>query len=251
MLRELGARVQIPPVAFFFFYSFAVFILLFFILAESSLELVPKEIRKHSQIRKACVKKGIKPEKEILDASYHYNAIKELCFAEKRGRPDIVHVCLLFLQDSLVNREGKLRVFIHTLNNRVIHVKPDVRIPKHFDRFIGLMRQLLRVGRVPLKGEPLLFVEEKSIRDLIRDLKPEATIGFSTEGRVITDLISFFKGFGANKDLAAVVGGFPHGEFSPETVNVFDDTISVSRYSLNAWTVASTILNCYYYALIV
>lgn len=58
-------------------------------------------------------------------------------------RPDITHQCLLMLLDSPLNRAGKLQVYIHTERNVLIEVNPSTRIPRTFDRFCGLMVQLL------------------------------------------------------------------------------------------------------------
>ena len=54
---------------------------------------------------------------------------------------------------SLLNACGHLEVYVHVYDGRVFHVKPETRIPKHFDRFKGLMAQLLIRERVPPTGE--------------------------------------------------------------------------------------------------
>uniref|UniRef100_A0A8C5J6P9 EMG1 N1-specific pseudouridine methyltransferase n=1 Tax=Junco hyemalis TaxID=40217 RepID=A0A8C5J6P9_JUNHY len=58
-------------------------------------------------------------------------------------RPDITHQSLLMLMDSPLNRAGLLQVYIHTKKNVLIEVNPQTRIPRTFDRFCGLMVQLL------------------------------------------------------------------------------------------------------------
>ncbi|NP_001396713.1 ribosomal RNA small subunit methyltransferase NEP1 isoform 5 [Mus musculus] len=50
---------------------------------------------------------------------------------------------LLMLMDSPLNRAGLLQVYIHTQKNVLIEVNPQTRIPRTFDRFCGLMVQLL------------------------------------------------------------------------------------------------------------
>ena len=47
------------------------------------------------------------------------------------------------LLDSPLNRAGLLQVYIHTAKNVLIEVHPQTRIPRTFDRFCGLMVQLL------------------------------------------------------------------------------------------------------------
>ena len=51
--------------------------------------------------------------------------------------------CLLMLLDSPLNWAGLLQVYIHTAKNVLIEVHPQTRIPRTFDRFCGLMVQLL------------------------------------------------------------------------------------------------------------
>jgi rRNA small subunit pseudouridine methyltransferase Nep1 len=64
-------------------------------------------------------------------------------------RPDIVHRCLLTLQDSPLNKAGLLKVFIHTMDNVLIEVDPSCRvacadqIPRTERKFYQLMAQLL------------------------------------------------------------------------------------------------------------
>jgi rRNA small subunit pseudouridine methyltransferase Nep1 len=43
-------------------------------------------------------------------------------------RPDIVHRCLLSLQDSPLNKAGLLKVFVHTLDNVLIEFDPSCRV---------------------------------------------------------------------------------------------------------------------------
>jgi len=47
------------------------------------------------------------------------------------------------LLDSPLNRAGLLQVYIHTHKGILIEVNPQTRIPRTFDRFAGLMVQLL------------------------------------------------------------------------------------------------------------
>uniref|UniRef100_A0AC34QHH7 Ribosomal RNA small subunit methyltransferase NEP1 n=1 Tax=Panagrolaimus sp. JU765 TaxID=591449 RepID=A0AC34QHH7_9BILA len=58
-------------------------------------------------------------------------------------RPDILHQCLLMLLDSPLNRSGLLQIYFHTSSNVLVEVSPQCRIPRTFNRFCGLMLQLL------------------------------------------------------------------------------------------------------------
>lgn len=59
------------------------------------------------------------------------------------ARPDITHQCLMMLLDSPLNQAGCLQIYIHTERNVLIEVNPQTKIPRTYDRFAGLMIQLL------------------------------------------------------------------------------------------------------------
>ena len=61
----------------------------------------------------------------------------------KKFNSSLSFQCLLMLLDSPLNRAGLLQVYIHTAKNVLIEVHPQTRIPRTFDRFCGLMVQLL------------------------------------------------------------------------------------------------------------
>ena len=53
--------------------------------------------------------------------------------------------CLLMLMDSPLNRAGLLQVYVHTEKNVLIEINPSTRIPRTFDRFCGLMGELVHM----------------------------------------------------------------------------------------------------------
>ena len=212
----------------------------FLILAESSLELVPKKLWHHPSVAKVARRRGKKPSEMILDVSLHYHAMKNLSRREKRGRPDIVHFSLLLALNSPLNKAGMLETFIHTINDYVIFIRSDVRLPKNYNRFVGLMEQLLIEGRVPPDSEkPLLYVRNMSIEDLIENVGAKKVIMFSERGERIklNKVPEIIK-----KEYAIVVGGFPHGDFEEETYEVADEVYSIFEEPLETWTVISRIL---------
>lgn len=80
---------------------------------------------------------------ELLCADKHGTFLRKNGKDPSVYRPDITHQCLLMLLDSPLNRAGLLQVYIHTAKNVLIEVHPQTRIPRTFDRFCGLMVQLL------------------------------------------------------------------------------------------------------------
>ena len=126
------------------------------IFTETALELVPREILLHPSVRRNAKRRKKAAEETLLDRSLHHYAMDKLTNAEKRGRPDIIHICLLLTMGSPLNRMGKLNVSISTVNGFEIEVDASTRPPRDCIRFNGLMEQLLINGAVPVEGEPLM-----------------------------------------------------------------------------------------------
>ncbi|WP_243678451.1 hypothetical protein [Vulcanisaeta distributa] len=126
------------------------------LLTEASLETVPKELLNDPVIIRDARRRGVNPRYLILDRARHHRAMTRLSNAEKRGRPDILHQALLLIQGSLLVRNNMVKTYIHTINDLVIDVDPEIRPPRNYENFIGLMSQLFEVGRVPPVGKPLM-----------------------------------------------------------------------------------------------
>lgn len=211
------------------------------LLVESSLELIPKSIWNHPIILKNAKRRRKKPEEIILDVSIHYHAIKNLSNRSKRGRPDIVHFSLLLALNSPLNLEGFLETYVHTLDDQIIFIDSSVRLPKNYNRFIGLMEQLLKVGKIPPNEEkPLLYVKTMNLKDFIEKLSPRKTILFSERGekvklKELPKIVSLGD--------AILIGGFPHGDFNKTTYDVADEIYSIYEgRSLETWTILSRVL---------
>ncbi len=210
------------------------------ILLESPLELVPEEIRGHPQVVRYAKRFDVDPSEVILDKTYHYYAMARLEEKWKRGRPDIVHVSLILLQDSVANSMGALEVYIHTRNGHVYHILPETKIPKHLDRFKGLMAQLLIYGRVPPNGsKPLIYRVYDSLEEAVKEFGglillwergKETTVAHVVEEALETGW-------------PVGVGMFPRGDFSRNVVR-----LATRRYRLlggtplKAWTVIHRVL---------
>ncbi len=208
------------------------------LLLESPLELVPRELWSHPQVVKTARRYDLEPGDLILDKSLHYNAMAVLPKKWKRGRPDIVHVTLLNILDSPLAMDGKLEVYIHVFDGRVFRVEPHTRIPKHFERFKGLMAQLLKVGRVPPEGEPLIYEVAGSLSEFLSSsrliLMWERGVQVSPD-RVVEDAMSSGDYVG--------IGMFPRGDFKRSVLRKASRSYSImGGRPLKAWTVASRLL---------
>ncbi|MEM2226971.1 MAG: 16S rRNA methyltransferase [Candidatus Bathyarchaeia archaeon] len=215
---------------------------LLLILAESSLEPIPDEIRDHPAVRKSARRRGKDPSELILDRSLHHFAMRGLPNSEKRGRPDIVHMALLEALGSPLNKEGMLSLHVHTIGDMIIEVNPSVRLPRNYNRFLGLMEQLFAKGSiVSPSGEELLRIRPGRMRDLLEALNPSTTLAFTRAGppRTMKDCIRELM---ARDRPAAIIGGFPRGGFSEETLGLADAMARIDRESLDASIVASRLI---------
>ncbi len=211
------------------------------VLIESSIELVPESIWGHPAVLNTARRRRKKPGEMLLDKSLHYYAMKDLTNFEKRGRPDIVHISLLNALGSPLNKRGLLKLYVHTVNELVIFIDPRTRIPRNYNRFVGLFEQLLKYGRAPPgAGEPLLYVKEMNLRSLLTEIGSKCLILLSEEGvkaspdRVIEEACS--------AGCAIGIGCFPHGSFSETTYSLARSIYSIYSEVLEAWIVVSRII---------
>lgn len=212
------------------------------VIAEASLELVPREICGHAAVIRSAKLRNKKPTEILLDKSIHYHAMKGLPDSLKRGRPDIVHVTLLEILSSPLNLERKLQVFVHTYGDYVIEVSPEVRIPRNYNRFVGLIEQLFKEGVIPPGTEkPLLKLFPSTITSLLKKLGVPGLLLLDEKG-VLTSPKSICEE-ALGRGLPIVIGGFPHGEFSNEVVANAVATYSIYHKPLDAWVVASIIVH--------
>jgi rRNA small subunit pseudouridine methyltransferase Nep1 len=205
------------------------------ILADSELEQVPREIASHRVIQRLAHRRGRRPTELLLNSSLHFPAMRNLPDAHRRGRPDIVHMCLLLALDTPLNREGLLRTYVHTRHNKLISVDPSARLPKMYYRFEGLIEHLFLTGRAPPEN-PLLRLEDSSLAVLLERLKPKKVLTFSERGRLKL-MNEVFCGLSKEDDVCAIVGGFPHGDFLSDVEGLSDELVRIDPELLCAPTV--------------
>jgi len=217
---------------------------LIIILAESALELIPEEIRNDVLFKKKS-KKG-RYTSQLLDTALHSSMMKKLAFPKKRGRPDIVHLCLLNALGSPLNKVNQLRLFIHTINNEIFEINPDIRIPRNYNRFKGLMAKLLDDGEINTEDIQLITKFKGSIDSLIQDFPNPEIYLLSSKGREIDIVESLFSD-DSGKNYIIIIGGFQKGHFSDDLLSLSSskNLISISPHSLDAWVVISKIINLY------
>jgi len=214
------------------------------IIAESEIELVPARISQHPSIRKMAEKKMKDATELLLDSNFHHSAMAGLFDEGRRGRPDLVHHVLITSMDSPLNHEGLLRIFIHTRKGRVIKVNPRMMVPQSYNRFVGLVEQLFRDKKVPASGEPLMELEKHGFSGLLKGIGPDFTVLLSEKGEKMPpeELGALLAKY---KNPVAVIGGFPHGEFTNEIEDAADLKVCIDPDCLKAWTAASRVIMGY------
>lgn len=191
------------------------------VLVDAELELVP-----------ASVRAGPIP---VLDAFLHENITNALPDASRRGRGDIVHSTLQLCQGSELNRQGRLRMYVHTRGDRVIKVDRVAEVHPNYVRFLKDMGVLLTGGTVPGYA-----VTPKDLRTLVRDVRADVVITMSQfgTGASLEDALRR-----AGNGLALVmIGAFPEGDYLSQVYELADVTISLGSKLMKVPEVATKVL---------
>ena len=209
------------------------------VLAESALEIVPPEMRDHPSVVSHAKRIQKRPSEMLLDNSWHFSAMKGTVDEIKRGRPDLVHISVLAAACTPLYRNGKLDVYIHTIDDRVIALGSGLSIPRSYHRFAGMIAKLFKEKTVHAGGKTLLRTYEKTAVELIGEMGPSKVVGLSTLGNP-----GSFEGTASalDADACVVIGGFQKGHFSDAILGKIDELYSVGPVSHDAHVVVSRLL---------
>ena len=211
------------------------------LLTETSLETVPKELLNDPVIIRDAKRRGVNPRYLILDRARHHRAMIRLTNAEKRGRPDILHQALLLIQGSLLARNKLIKTYIHTINDLVIDVDPEIRPPRNYDNFIGLMSQLFELGRVPPVGKPLMRFVSGIDYVLNTELPDRKILLDDVRGKELS-LKSFVNYVMNFKRPLIMIGAFPRGSFEERTYGLADDVVKIGKYVMDTSSILCRLL---------
>lgn len=214
--------------------------MLHLVLVESSLELIPLSIAMHPIVQAISRKRGKRPTEMLLDVSLHYKAMRNIPKMHKRGRPDIIHRFLIEALGSPLNKMGLLKTYVHTINDEIIEMRSDLRIPRNYNRFVGLMEQLLIEGSVP-KDEPLMWIFKGNLRNLVERINPEMIVLMDEKGDYM-NVLELANKIIRLKNPVILIGGFPHGDFEKETIDLANLRVSIYEKPLETSIVVSRIL---------
>jgi len=174
-----------------------------------------------------------------LDNSWHFAAMKGIDNEIKRGRPDLVHFSLLEACSIPLFYEKKISVYVHTINDKVIFVGNDVRLPKSYHRFAGLIEKLYDEKFIQANGINLLEIKDMKFNQLIEKISPDRIVGLSTQG-ILSSCEDVAKKL--TDDSCIIIGGFPKGHFSDSIRKKIEYLVNVNKKSLESHIVISRIL---------
>jgi rRNA small subunit pseudouridine methyltransferase Nep1 len=216
--------------------------MLHLVLVEAALETVPMGILGHPSVRRNAKRRKKRPEETLLNRSLHHRAMGRLPEDHRRGRPDIVNVCLLEALGAPLNGEGGLRTWIHTYGGYAIEIAPETRLPRDCNRFNSLMEQLFADGRVPPGGgDALMTLAPMTLGELVDKIEPTHTVAFSSHGEP-SDLETVCGKISNQETPAVFIGAFPHGPMMDETLSLADEAVCIHPGALEAWVVTSRLI---------
>lgn len=219
------------------------------ILAESALEIVPAGLRSHPSVTAHAHRLRHSPSEILLDNSWHYAAMKGIDDESKRGRPDLVHIAVVTATATPMYKHHGLGLYVHTIRDDTIHFGSNVRVPKSYHRFAGLIERLYKEGRIlagTSHGPQDVLLEmrrNQTVKQLLEEKRFSKVIGLSSKGIVPSSPFPYADIIQKTPDNAAiVVGGFQKGQFSDSVAACLEETYSVDSEPLEAHVVIARLL---------
>ncbi len=212
------------------------------LLVDAELELIPKEMLNNYSIVKLA-KQRKKPAKDILlDSNFMHTTIDHYFpnGSRRMGRPDIIYNFLQVALESILNKNGELTVYIHTKRNKILWFNPEVKLPKSYNRFIGLIEDLFKKKDVKSEEKTLITLRDGTFEELLKTATKGDLMVLSPSGepRRITNLL------GGTGDKTVVIGGFSEGDYA-SPVYKLARSFRIFEQELTIWTTAMEIIAQY------
>ena len=211
------------------------------ILAESALEPIPLEIAKNNSVKKQMHRNNKSLEYFLLDKSIHFDAMKNLKDKHKRGRPDLIHITLLNIIATPLYKNDLVEIYVHTINNNILRIHKNVRLPKSYSRFELLISKLFREKIIEHENKKLIEILNTDLDGLVGKIKPDIIIGLSSKGE-IKECKQIAKKLDEYDRPLLIIGGFPHGDFGQNTEKKFNEMYSIDKEQLESHIVCSRML---------
>lgn len=178
---------------------------------------------------------------QLLNSDKHANFLRRNGRNPADYRPDIAHQAILMILDSTLNKSGRMKaLYVKTEKGVLFEIKPHVRIPRTFDRFSGIMLQLLQKLSITAVGKREKLM--RTIQNPVTKYLPinSRKIGFSHSSQKLVDMQDYVAAVGNEMNFVFVVGAMAHGKID---VDYVEDLISISDYPLSAAYCISRICN--------
>ncbi len=80
---------------------------------------------------------------QLLNCDDHKGIHKKFNKDPSQSRPDILHQELMAVLDSPLNKAGYVKLYIRSTKGVIIDVSSQMRVPRTYKRFAGLMGEYL------------------------------------------------------------------------------------------------------------
>eukprot|EP00916_Digyalum_oweni_P026177 GHVL01043051.1.p1 GENE.GHVL01043051.1~~GHVL01043051.1.p1 ORF type:complete len:239 (+),score=33.47 GHVL01043051.1:39-719(+) len=180
---------------------------------------------------------------QLLHADEHKGLLAKFKKQISEYRPDITHQCLMTLLDSPLNKSGHLLIYISTSDNILIEISPQLRIPRNYKRFAGVMVELLHKQKLrSADGSTVLM--KVIANPITKHLAPGGRFyGLSVSGSLINLRNFVQENFTELKSpVTFLVGAVAHEDPALEAEWV-EENISISSYGLTASVCCSKLCN--------
>jgi rRNA small subunit pseudouridine methyltransferase Nep1 len=178
----------------------------------------------------------------LLNSDDHTAIIVKMGNNPADYRPDILHQSILTLFDSPLAKAGRFELLIHTSSNVLIKVSPELRVPRTFKRFAGLITQLLHTRKIKAsEGKKVLMKVVKN--PVTAHLPPGAfKVGTSVNGKLVKvweyvrEKRMKFVSLDENEPSTCpvfVIGMTAHQDTAKE-IDYCDELVAISAYHLSA-----------------
>lgn len=200
------------------------------LLVDSELERLPEGI----QVKPRC-----DIQTKVMESFLHKDVLANLPEGNRRGRPDMIHGFLNLCQDSIANKRGYLRMFVHTRNDEILKIGRKAHVPQNYLEYLEFMDELLEKGRIGT-GDEEISISKGTYMDLMDRINVDVTVVMSPQGRQ-TPLRDLLPATGA-EEVAIVIGGFPDGSFKSPVYDLADYKVSLGPELLTITAVGSEVL---------
>lgn len=165
---------------------------------------------------------------ELLNCDDHLSLHARLGRDPKDSRPDICHQMMLTILDSPLNKAGFVSLFVRSAKGTLIQISPELRMPRTFKRFAGLMVQLLREMKIRAEGGGKTLM--KTVKNPVEIHLPTNARRFATSVKgTLVDVYELVDTFKEGQPLVFRFGAMARGKIDEGE----DELLSFSTYPLS------------------